>query len=864
MHSCLLRRYLCVFTLLMAVTTVFAGCGKSSGSSSGLLALLGGGEPGVLEAPQNVTASNGSFTDRVTVAWDAVTGATYYQVYRCDTEDGTYELISDNETLTTYDDTDPLVTDVNYYYKVKAFNGTTESEFSDFAVGKTGFEPLDTPQNVTATDGTQTGKITVTWDAVTGATYYQVSRSTNPDTGYSVISGDETLASYEDTTVTPAIDYYYKVQAFNDTQSSVSSDYSLGMAGLAAPGNVAATDGTYTDRVEISWDAADGASHYRVYRSTDDDTGFADISGLVTGTSYSDDTGTPGTDYYYRVKAVTGDVESALSSYSMGMTALAAPQDVAATDSTYTDRVEIEWSAVDGAAHYVVYRSTDQDTGFTALSGNLADTSYDDTTATPGTDYYYRVKAFSGSNESAFSMYALGSIGLVPPPAAPANPAATQNTFTDRVTVSWDSVADADYYRLFRSDTVDGSYTTQIGADITGTSQDDTTVVPGTHYFYKVKAINENGTSEFSASAEGWAEEEEILPLDAPANVSASDRTSATTVTITWDAVTDADYYRVYRAFKSDGDYVQVGGNITGTSYGDSDTFEDLAYYYKVKAFDDVRGESAFSAADTGRCELTRPEYLSRFNINWEYMMTKLINNTSFPPSSLGTSNYNVNGDTSGSIGVSVYARISGFNIRATTTFTWAAYYDFGMIINSGTEVTDCNASGDGTHTGTVYTTGNYAGTIVENYTTNDKVRNGGSADVTYGGGTENVTFADQWGPGIKLSTPANASATQGTDGTKVVISWSPVYGANYYQVYRATSSGGTYAQVGGNVAGSTYAADGTVYTFDDTTGVAGTHYFYKVRATNTFVINDQDGDQTHDSNETPYSAYSSIVEGWR
>lgn len=77
MHSCLLRRYLCVFTLLIAAMFVFAGCGKTSGGSSGLLALLGGGGPDVLQAPENVTASNGSFTDKVTVTWDAVAGATY-------------------------------------------------------------------------------------------------------------------------------------------------------------------------------------------------------------------------------------------------------------------------------------------------------------------------------------------------------------------------------------------------------------------------------------------------------------------------------------------------------------------------------------------------------------------------------------------------------------------------------------------------------------------------------------------------------------------------------------------------------------------------------------------------------------------
>ncbi len=776
MHSCLLRRYFCVFTLLIAAMFIMTGCGKSSGGSSGLLALLGGGDdPATLSAPTGVTASNGSFTDKVTVTWDAVAGATYYQVFRCDTVGGIYELISGDETELAYDDTDiTLLPEVDYFYKVKALNAETESELSDSDAGKIGLEPLNAPLNVAATDGTHTDRIGVSWDSVTNATYYRVYRCTTFDGTYVLISGDETLASYEDTTMTPARDYYYKVKAFNDSQESEFSEYSTGMAGLAAPLDVTASDATYKDRIAVTWSAVTGAGYYRVYRSTTSGGTYDLISGDETGTSYDDD------------------------------------------------------------------------------DGSLV----------ASTDYFYKVKAFYGTVESPLSTYDAGSMGAFVTPNPPANVAATQGTYDDRVTITWDASAGADYYNVFRATSEGGTYDTQIGGDLTDLTVDDTTCALGTHYYYKVKAHNADGWSGFSLSAEGWSEEE-ILPLDAPANVSASDRTSATTVTVSWDAVTDADYYRVYRALKTDGTYAQVGGDIAATSYGDADTFEDLAYYYKVKAFDDVRGESAFSAVDSGRCDLTCTEYLSRFNINWEYMMTKLINDTAFPPSSLGTSNYSVNGNTSGSVAVSVYARFVGFSIRATTTFTWSSYYDFGMVINSGTETTDCNASGDGTHTGTVYTTGNYIGTIVENYTTAGKVRNGGSADVTYGGGTENITFATQWGPGIKLSTPTNVSATQGSDPSKVVVSWSPVYGANYYQVFRATSAGGTYAQVGSNVAGSTYAADGTVYTYDDSTAPSGTHYFYKVRATNTYVINDQDGDQSHDSNETPYSSFSSIVEGW-
>ena len=776
MHSCLLRRYLYVFTLLIAAMILSTGCSKSSGGSSALLALLGGGDgPAALSAPTGVTASNGSFTDKVTVTWDAVTDATYYQVFRCDAEDGTYELISGDETAVTYDDTDiTLLPDVDYYYKVKALNAETESELSDFTAGKLGLEPLDAPLNVTATDGTHTDKIVVSWDAVTNATYYRVYRCTTFDGTYGLISGDETVASYEDTTMTPAQDYFYKVKAFNDDQESEYSEYSTGMAGLAAPLDVAASDAMYKDHIAVTWTAVSGADYYRVYRSTTSGGAYDLISGDETGASYDDD------------------------------------------------------------------------------DGSLV----------ASTDYYYKVRAFYGAVESALSAYDAGSKGAFVTPNPPANVAATQGTYEDRVAVTWDASDGADYYNVFRATTEGGTYDVQIGGNIAVLTVDDATGAVGTHYYYKVKAHNADGLSDFSLSAEGWSEEA-IIPLDAPANVTASDRTSATTVTVSWDAVADADYYRVYRALKTDGTYSQVGGDIAATSYGDTDTFEDLAYYYKVKAFDDVRGESAFSAVDSGRCDLTHFEYLLRFNLNYEYYMTKLANTTAFPPGGLGTYDWTVYGVIGGNSAVHIVASLG--TMKAISDFTHNAYNDLGMTL-SGSETNNVNFSGDGTHTGTMTTGGTFTGTVVENLTVDNRMRNGGTFTVTYGGSTAApINFSATSGPGQILSVPYHVSATQGTDGAQVVISWAPVYGATAYRVYRSSTSGGAYSQVGSDVAGSAVAADGTVYTYSDTSGSAGTHYFYKVRALNHDVNNDQDGDQTHDHpGEDLLSGYSSYAEGWR
>ena len=44
------------------------------------------------------------------------------------------------------------------------------------------------------------------------------------------------------------------------------STYNTGWRKLSAPTSVAASDGTYTDKARVTWNAAGGASYYRVYR----------------------------------------------------------------------------------------------------------------------------------------------------------------------------------------------------------------------------------------------------------------------------------------------------------------------------------------------------------------------------------------------------------------------------------------------------------------------------------------------------------------------------------------------------------------------------------------------------------------------
>lgn len=89
------------------------------------------------------------------------------------------------------------------------------------------------------------------------------------------------------------------------------------------------------------------------------------------------------------------------------VTTPAAPGGLIATASSKA--VTARWLPSFGASSYDLLRSTSINSGYTVLAGNLTGTSYVDTTAAAGTNYYYRVRAKNSAGTSDDSMTFGGS-----------------------------------------------------------------------------------------------------------------------------------------------------------------------------------------------------------------------------------------------------------------------------------------------------------------------------------------------------------------------------------------------------------------------------------------------------------------------
>jgi hypothetical protein len=84
------------------------------------------------------------------------------------------------------------------------------------------------------------------------------------------------------------------------------------------PTNVSATDGEYTDEIDISWTESSGATDYKIYRNVMNESNAASLIGTSTSSSYDDTSTVPWATYYYWVQACNSAAESDLSDEDTG------------------------------------------------------------------------------------------------------------------------------------------------------------------------------------------------------------------------------------------------------------------------------------------------------------------------------------------------------------------------------------------------------------------------------------------------------------------------------------------------------------------------------------------------------------------
>ena len=213
---------------------------------------------------------------------------------------------------------------------------------------------------------------------------------------------------------TPGRDYQIRVTSTSNSSYTDTSDSSFTIGGPPSPPiNIQASDGTYMDKVKVTWTASPEATSYTIYRATSNSRRATKVTvGTTSDTTYDDTTASIMKTYYYYITATNSYGTSGYSAYDTGYRSdgrPSVPTNVQASDGTYTDRVRITWEASTWATSYTVYRATSTSRRATKVAmGTTADTTHDDTTASVGVIYYYYVTATNSYGTSGFSAYNTG------------------------------------------------------------------------------------------------------------------------------------------------------------------------------------------------------------------------------------------------------------------------------------------------------------------------------------------------------------------------------------------------------------------------------------------------------------------------
>ena len=695
------------------------------------------------------------------------------------------------------------------------------------------------------------GRPTLKWKAVSGAAKYEVYRARSKSGDY-IKYATVTGTSYTNTSyIENGNTYYYKVRALdtNGTAGAWSSIVSVTYKQtLPAPTVTGGNDAQ--GRPNLKWKAVSGAAKYEVYRARSMNGDYIKYS-TVTGTSYTNTSYIEdGNTYYYKVRALdangTAGAWSSIVSVTYKQT-LSAPTVTGGNDAQ--GRPTLKWNAVTGAAKYEVYRSTSRSGTYTKYSTQTSTSYTNSSYLTSGTTYYYKVRALDASGTAG----AWSSIVSVTYKQTLSAPSVTGgNDAQGRPTLKWNAVSGAAKYEVYRARSKDGDYIKY--STVTGTSYTNTSYIEsGNTYYYKVRALDANGT------AGAWSSVVSVTykqTLSAPTVTGGNDAQGRPT--LTWNAVSGAAKYEVYRARSKDGTYTKYS-TTTGTAYTNSSYLTSGAtYYYKVRALDANGNAGPYSAvvSVTCRLKLTAPtvtgstDSQGRPTLKWnavtgaakyevyrarskdgDYIKYSTVTGTSYTNTS-----YLANGTT-------YYYKVRALGSDGTAgpdstpvSVTYKAPFGAPLVTGSKDsqgrpalkwdKVTDAAKyevyrarSKNGTYSlmstqsATGYTNTSYLANGTTYYYKVRALKANGTASAY--SSVVTITYGTVPTP----AAPAMRSAK--ADSAGITVSWDTAANAVAYNVYRTADAGSSWTQVASSVKGSSY---------KDTTVQKGVKYGYKVR----------------------------------
>lgn len=710
---------------------------NSNGNNSSLYDLLTPPEKiEKLDAPSEIFISQGEYSGKIEISWNAVPNATSYKIERAVVtekkadgtwdmpDDSKFELLSSSNIYNTkYIDTiiqTPKYTSVElnyvYYYRVFAQNlpkGYTESEyFPDYREHKV---PV-------------------------------VDKDGNPVLDE---KGNETITK--------------KVYADPSKYGTL----------LKPVTEIEASKGTISKQIEIKWNSVPGAFKYEIQRCEREQGNYYTINQKTIYENQTDfidevNDADEGTEFYYKVYVINRIGQKSCSSaaalgYSLQPGAPTIPENIHGENGfgTSNSQLVIKWAAIPDPADisdydytYNLYRTSSNDSVYKLIMSKIPyNTDYFiDTSVQPGVYYYYFIQTIKTNKKtdeklkSSFSETGKDSAnptyGFILSP--PSYIEVTDGSDDAHKKIIWSPAVNtmnpddaiSFTYNIYADTSKNGRFETMVVSETEGTPDYNgnlyTEVPLDKGNFFIIKTVNPNGVDKESPSSEI------VAPVpDAPKNVYATKTASADTmsksisakggtfnttvftpnknevfpVLITWDNVDAADGgYDIYRSTKADSGFKKIDTTTNSQTYyidvNDS-AKSGIMYFYKVVSLNslgqgrksnDPANDSEHKARGFGA--ITREQWFREYNKNIASSQKKLT--LMHKPSDLDkVGSETVKGNISGTLGYN--AKVAGLGAEITMPYTnYADHFisddsalGIRFILNGNTDTTS-NMSANG------------------------------------------------------------------------------------------------------------------------------------------------------------------------
>ncbi|ETT41100.1 hypothetical protein C161_00545 [Paenibacillus sp. FSL R5-192] len=453
----------------------------------------------------------------ITVKWNAVTGATGYDLEI----DGTPISLA----ATSYTKSG-LAGNTEHTFRIRSKNVAGAGAWSEIVTGRTQF---NLPVLKASSEETA---ITLTWTSIPDATAYEVEAD-------GVIVANVSESNYTHENILPGTSHKYRVRVATDNNTSAwtavltQSTLPAIVSGL----NIASTTNA---AISLKWSAVTGSSGYDL-----------EIDGVVvsvTGLTFTKSGLAANTDHTFRIRSKNTAGVGVWSEVVSGTTQLNTPVLKA---SSQEDAITVTWADVTDATKYEVEADG-------IVVATVTTPVYTHESLTPGTTHKYRVRALTEMNVSPWT--ALLTQNTLPGSVTGLSVTSATNV---AIALKWNAVIGATGYDL----EIDGTV-----VPVSGLTYNKTGLTANTNHTFRVRSKNTAGAGAWSDLIDG------TTLLNTPVLKASSEETA---ITVTWADVSDAIKYEI----EADGSIVAT---VNEPKYVHSSLQPGTAHKYRVRALTDT------------------------------------------------------------------------------------------------------------------------------------------------------------------------------------------------------------------------------------------------------------------------------------